>query len=347
MYRYGVMLPFVVMVAVMGSVIVLFTFTEVSQANSSGPPSQGSVSEGPDFTAKSYSGFSTVVDNSHGKRFAAPGWRAPSAKPGRHGEDYRAARPVRDDEEARFRAKIPATGTYTVYAWWPADKDNNPAARFGVKTGSGLEWTEVDQRRDGGYWVQIGEYRLKAGEHARNYVRVASNSNKPGRVVADAVAIVRGAQVNPPDDSRESGYSLSENGDGGTELSSNRSKGREVVREARRHKGTRYGHSSCRIGVREDCSCHTDLVFEKFGRSLPDSPQKQYSNYGWRVAKSDLRQGDLVFFREFGRDEPVTHVAIYSGNGYIVHASNYYGRVVESEMKWIKGYAGAKRLKLR
>jgi hypothetical protein len=32
------------------------------------------------------------------------------------------------------------------------------------------------------------------------------------------------------------------------------------------------------------------------------------------------------------------HVGIYSGNGYIVHGSGYYGKVVESKMRYIKGF---------
>ena len=32
------------------------------------------------------------------------------------------------------------------------------------------------------------------------------------------------------------------------------------------------------------------------------------------------------------------HVGIYSGKGYIVHGSGYYGNVVVSKMKYIKGY---------
>jgi cell wall-associated NlpC family hydrolase len=41
------------------------------------------------------------------------------------------------------------------------------------------------------------------------------------------------------------------------------------------------------------------------------------SQVGARVAKSDLRPGDLVFFYQ-----PVSHVGIYIGNGKIVHASS-------------------------
>ncbi|MDQ3638237.1 MAG: hypothetical protein M3426_09620 [Actinomycetota bacterium] len=43
----------------------------------------------------------------------------------------------------------------------------------------------------------------------------------------------------------------------------------------------------------------------------------------------------------------MTHVGVYSGNGNIVHASSYFGKVVESRIKYINGFAGAKRYHLR
>jgi cell wall-associated NlpC family hydrolase len=62
------------------------------------------------------------------------------------------------------------------------------------------------------------------------------------------------------------------------------------------------------------------------------------------VEKSDLRPGDLVFFKEAGEGHPITHVAIYSGGGNIIHASTYWGRVVERPMKYVSGYYGARRM---
>jgi cell wall-associated NlpC family hydrolase len=66
--------------------------------------------------------------------------------------------------------------------------------------------------------------------------------------------------------------------------------------------------------------------------------------------KARLRPGDLVFFDENknGKLQPWDHVGIYSGHGNLIHASSYFGKVVESKMKYIHGYWGAKRLtKLR
>ncbi|WP_323791239.1 C40 family peptidase [Nocardioides sp.] len=52
------------------------------------------------------------------------------------------------------------------------------------------------------------------------------------------------------------------------------------------------------------------------GVSLPHSSGAQYSS-GPRVAASDLRPGDLVFYYS-----PISHVGMYIGNGNIVHAAN-------------------------
>ena len=43
----------------------------------------------------------------------------------------------------------------------------------------------------------------------------------------------------------------------------------------------------------------------------------------------------------------ITHVGLYSGRGNLVHASAYFGKVVESKMRYVKGYSGAKRLRPR
>ncbi len=76
--------------------------------------------------------------------------------------------------------------------------------------------------------------------------------------------------------------------------------------------------------------------------SLPDDPVGRWKA-GRTVAESELRPGDLVFFKE-GESSFITHVAIYSGRGNIIRASSYWGRVVESPIKYLGGYYGARRL---
>lgn len=65
-----------------------------------------------------------------------------------------------------------------------------------------------------------------------------------------------------------------------------------------------------------DCSGLVSWAFKQAGISLPRT-SRAMSRVGTPVARSDLRPGDLVFFYR-----PVSHVAIYIGDGKIVHASN-------------------------
>jgi cell wall-associated NlpC family hydrolase len=125
-----------------------------------------------------------------------------------------------------------------------------------------------------------------------------------------------------------------------------RASSKDVVRAAKRYIGTKYRYATCSRS-RMSCTCLTKMVFRKFGHKLPMSESGQWKYKRHKVAKSRLRPGDIVFFKEGGRKRGITHVGMYSGRGNLVHASAYFGKVVESKMKYIKGYSGAKRLRPR
>ncbi|WP_214371051.1 C40 family peptidase [Pseudonocardia sp. H11422] len=75
-----------------------------------------------------------------------------------------------------------------------------------------------------------------------------------------------------------------------------------------------------------DCSGLVNWSFKKAGVSLPRT-SRAMSKVGTPVSKADLRPGDLVFFYK-----PVSHVAIYAGNGKVVHASTSSQPVKISDM---------------
>lgn len=77
----------------------------------------------------------------------------------------------------------------------------------------------------------------------------------------------------------------------------------------------RLGGSTVR-GI--DCSGFVRKMYQLFDISLPRTAREQ-SNVGLSVDKSELREGDLVFFRT---RRPVGHVGIYVGNNEFVHASS-------------------------
>ena len=316
-------------------------------AGTSRPVSEGSVS-GERAPAQELSimepptPYSQVVDNASAGWFFARGWKEGAGGNARYyGSDFSYVEAPEVGDPALFRVNIPATDYYTVYARWPALKGNNPATLFGVNTTSGIKWNKVDQRRDGGMWVRLGAYKMEAGNR---YAVQVSGYRAKGRVVADAVMVVRGTQMAPSATQmaplQTDTVTATDTGPTG------QARGEDVVQEARTHIGTPYVHSppgSCAAHSSEDCSCFTSLVFARFGVTMPDDPVAQW-NYGREVARSQLRPGDLVFFKENGPSNPITHVAIYSGAGNIIHASSYWGSVVERPMKYVSGYYGARRL---
>lgn len=90
-----------------------------------------------------------------------------------------------------------------------------------------------------------------------------------------------------------------------------------------------------------DCSGLTQWAIRKAtGRTYVHSSRSQYRSM-LRIPKSKLRPGDLVFFFK----KKAHHVAIYIGNGRIVHAANSRRGVVVDRLSagWfqehLSGYA--------
>jgi len=117
---------------------------------------------------------------------------------------------------------------------------------------------------------------------------------------------------------------------------------RRVLGTARRYLGTRY-----RMGGTKptafDCSGFVRYVFAKHGIALPRTAREQ-SAVGRSVAvgADSLRVGDLLFFRTpRGR---ASHVAIYAGNGRIIHASSGSRRVRYDDLASARGRWFVERL---
>ena len=77
-----------------------------------------------------------------------------------------------------------------------------------------------------------------------------------------------------------------------------------------------WGGTSLTKGA--DCSGFTMSIFAKYGVYLPHSSRAQ-ANCGTRINASEAKPGDLFFY---GSGSSISHVAIYIGNGQIVHASS-------------------------
>ena len=95
-----------------------------------------------------------------------------------------------------------------------------------------------------------------------------------------------------------------------------------------------------------DCSGLVYYVYKNAaGKTLPRTAAAQYG-VGVAVSKSHLHPGDLIFSSTDGSGR-VTHVAIYVGNGQMIHAPRT-GKNVEkvsiSNSYWTKTYVGSRRV---
>ncbi|MCD7837136.1 MAG: NlpC/P60 family protein [Lachnospiraceae bacterium] len=78
-----------------------------------------------------------------------------------------------------------------------------------------------------------------------------------------------------------------------------------------------WGGTSLTNGA--DCSGFVMSVFKKYGISLSHSSRAQ-ANEGTKISLSELKPGDLIFYGN--SSGTINHVAIYIGNGQIIHASS-------------------------
>ena len=101
----------------------------------------------------------------------------------------------------------------------------------------------------------------------------------------------------------------------------------------------RYGGSSKR-GI--DCSAFTAALLNNvFRESLPRTCREQY-HATERIKKTELQQGDLVFF---SIRKGISHVGVYLMNNKFIHASTSHGVMISDlhESYFSRRYAGAGR----
>ena len=103
----------------------------------------------------------------------------------------------------------------------------------------------------------------------------------------------------------------------------------EICEFARQFVGNPYRWGGTSLTKGADCSGFTLSVYANYGVSLPHSSKAQAS-CGTRIDLSELQPGDLVFYG--GKN--IHHVAMYIGNGQVVHAQSTNTGIVVSSMNY-------------
>ncbi|WP_373286343.1 C40 family peptidase [Paenibacillus physcomitrellae] len=126
------------------------------------------------------------------------------------------------------------------------------------------------------------------------------------------------------------------------------SKGSKIIAYGKKFMGTPYKFGASTSTTKNfDCSSFTKYVFKHYGVTLPRTSAAQ-AKKGVAVSKANLRVGDLVFFSSGSRanGKNVTHVAIYAGNGKILHTYGKPGVTISNlnSGNWKKTYLKARRV---
>lgn len=197
-------------------------------------------------------------------------------------------------------AKDIATGTATLMAVVNTDMLN---VRTEPSTDASI-WTQISKEErypvlnqlDG--WVEI---ELDAGDEEgsvdKAYVSTRDNNVEVRYALNEAI------KFSPLEEAANASASLRN----------------KIVNYALQFVGNPYVWGGTSLTKGADCSGFTMKVYEHFGVSLPHYSGSQ-AQMGKAVSSSEMRPADLIFYTD-SRDR-VNHVAMYIGNGQIVHAAS-------------------------
>lgn len=189
-------------------------------------------------------------------------------------------------------------------------KEASTEARVLASISKGVKVSVLDESVAG--WVKV-KYKTYTGYVSADYVKLAteytyaeSKAAEKARLAAEAAERKRKEEAAAKKKREEAASKKTYKDPTGTD-------GKALVDYAVQFVGNPYvlGGSSLTKGI--DCSNFVMRIYEKFGYSLPHNSYKLRS-VGREVKASDIRPGDIVCYQG--------HVAIYMGNGKIVHAAN-------------------------
>lgn len=92
----------------------------------------------------------------------------------------------------------------------------------------------------------------------------------------------------------------------------------DICQYAKEFIGNPYVWGGTSLTKGADCSGFVMSVFKKYGVKLPRNSRSQ-ANCGTTIKVSEAKPGDLIFY---AKGKTINHVAIYIGNGQVVHASS-------------------------
>lgn len=115
---------------------------------------------------------------------------------------------------------------------------------------------------------------------------------------------------------------------------------KDVISYALQYVGNKYQYGGSSLTKGTDCSGFTMSIYKKFGYNLQHNAYSQLKQTK-SVKMKNIKPGDLIFYG--ASKAGCSHVALYIGNGKVVHASTYETGITISDYNYRK-YVGVGRV---
>jgi cell wall-associated NlpC family hydrolase len=249
---------------------------------------------------------------------------------------------VREEKstDSRILTQIPQGETYIVvkeYDEWVEILLGSDDETGGDFTGFvSKDYVNIDVEFEYAISIEEENARIKAEEEAKKaeqerLAQLAAEEEakkaEERRRAEEAAERAEEARNEEKEDQEES----SSNNTSQEPVSNYSGRGSDIASYALKFVGNPYvwGGESLTNGA--DCSGFVQTIYRNFGYSIPRVSADQASA-GKRVSESNLQPGDLIFYtNSSGR---VNHVAMYIGNGKIVHAANTRQGIITSKYNY-------------
>lgn len=179
-----------------------------------------------------------------------------------------------------------------------------------------MDYVDIDVKFDTAITLEEEQAKIEEEERRAAEAREAERIAREAKAAEEArkAAQAQQSQSNSASSQQSTSVSVSD----GADTSSSSALRNAVVAYALQFVGNPYVYGGSSLTNGTDCSGFTMSVYANFGYGLPHSSSSQ-SGCGTSVSLDSLLPGDLLFYTNGGSS--IGHVALYIGNGQVVHAS--------------------------